>query len=323
MEDVPATAGKSRRGPWVLVAVFVVVAALGVGGFLYWLSYTRSPQYSVAMLGKAIAAHDYDEFQKYVDVDAVINKVVDDAMAESLKKDSSGMGALAASLVQSMKPALVAQFKTSLQTSVESKGSTSFSGMSKLSITKVTDAGDFAFVTVSTGQKSGDIKLKLKRVGDFWRVVEFSNLGQLVQAANTTPASSAEANTATLKVDALNARQVVDGLKKAGLPLGKVEFYTAETDPNKLLGRPGNYVEKANWADKRADQIGGDMVGGSVEVFASQDDLSRRKTYLDGFAKSGGIFSMYVYTAKNVLLHIDGALSPKQAAGYERALKAL
>ena len=74
-----------------------------------------------------------------------------------------------------------------------------------------------------------------------------------------------------------NAEAVVERLQAAGLTIGKVIVYTEETDPNDLLGRPGQYTSKAAFTDTRVDES--DLVatpkwdvarGGSVEVFETE-----------------------------------------------------
>src|SRR5665647_137930 len=64
----------------------------------------------------------------------------------------------------------------------------------------------------------------------------------------------------------LTAAEVLDGLKSAGLPIGNAVEYTAETDTNKLLGRPGQYTGKANFEDTRIDEDT-QSLNDSIEVF--------------------------------------------------------
>lgn len=63
--------------------------------------------------------------------------------------------------------------------------------------------------------------------------------------------------------------------------------YTADTDPNNLLGRPGGYTSKASFIDERIDvsQVLGDRpgavdVGGSVEVFEDAAAARQRADYV-------------------------------------------
>ena len=67
---------------------------------------------------------------------------------------------------------------------------------------------------------------------------------------------------------AITVKQVMAAFEAAGLPLTDIESYTAATDPNSLLGRPGQYIDKANWSDLRATDT---LAAGSnsIEIFTS------------------------------------------------------
>jgi hypothetical protein len=75
-------------------------------------------------------------------------------------------------------------------------------------------------------------------------------------------------------------------LRARGLPIKSYVDYTVETDENHLLGRPGQYVSKANFRDGRLDlppsafDVEG---GGSIETFNNESDARRRYEYVAGF----------------------------------------
>lgn len=122
----------------------------------------------------------------------------------------------------------------------------------------------------------------------------------------------------------ITAGAVVERLKTAGLPIGEIVAYTAESDPNKLLGRPNQYTGKANFHDTRLPATP-DMStsgGGSVEIFATEADTQARKTYVEGLGKQMPALVEYDYLAGRVLLRLSRALSPEQARQYEQALAA-
>jgi hypothetical protein len=122
----------------------------------------------------------------------------------------------------------------------------------------------------------------------------------------------------------LKAEAVINAFKASGIPVRSEVIYTAETDPNKLLGRPNQYTEKASWADERLKQgATGELSGGTVEVFDSAESLERRKRYVEEIGKSVPFLAQYVYAHKNVLLRLDHSLTPKQAGEYENILKVL
>jgi hypothetical protein len=60
--------------------------------------------------------------------------------------------------------------------------------------------------------------------------------------AATSPAAQASPTLA----DAMDARAVIDALKKAGLPLSAIAEQNEDTDPNDKIGRPGGYTSRAS-----------------------------------------------------------------------------
>lgn len=81
----------------------------------------------------------------------------------------------------------------------------------------------------------------------------------------------------------MTAEQVSNQLV-AQIPSAKVvTVFNAETDPNKLLGRPDGYLSKTLFGDRRVLNGGHDMdQGGSVEVFADDEGAGKRGAYLQG-----------------------------------------
>jgi hypothetical protein len=134
------------------------------------------------------------------------------------------------------------------------------------------------------------------------------------QAATTTTAAAAQQ---------LTANELVAKLKQAGLPIGKVDCFTEETDPNDLLGRPGGYRSKCDWADKREEQSNPeDTIGGSFEVYDTPEGAAERAEYLGGFAGSGALSTGYTWVVPDgsvTVLRIDQELTPTQAKQYRTA----
>lgn len=133
-------------------------------------------------------------------------------------------------------------------------------------------------------------------------------------AAATAPPASAEQVVATLT---------------SKIPTVKlVKTYTAEDDPNHLLGRPNGYTSKTAFADSRvpADQLQGtpdDSTdrGGSVEVFSDAVGAKARADYIQTVTKSLPAAAEYDYQAGGVLVRVSHLLTPDQAKGYEAAIK--
>jgi hypothetical protein len=123
-----------------------------------------------------------------------------------------------------------------------------------------------------------------------------------------------------------SANDVLQSLKGNGLPIGESIAYTAENDPNELLGRPNQYSSKVMFEDTRLNPDpmakGFDVQnGGSIEVFEDEDDAIARAEYLETVTKSFSFSAEYSYREGTVLLRLSHRLSPDQAAEYEDALK--
>jgi hypothetical protein len=117
--------------------------------------------------------------------------------------------------------------------------------------------------------------------------------------------------------------QVINALRRAGLPIGRVKYFTAENDVNKLLGRPGQYTGKANFRDTRVRSGAGFDVenGGSVETFANKREATSRYRYVDAITKSSSLLVEYHYLEGTVFLRLSSDLTPRQAKEYERAFR--
>ncbi|MEU8033481.1 hypothetical protein AB0C13_33465 [Streptomyces sp. NPDC049099] len=105
---------------------------------------------------------------------------------------------------------------------------------------------------------------------------------------------------------------------------------TAASDPNHLLGRPGQYTSKVTFTDNRikaADVEGtekGDVErGGAVEVFGSSADAATRAKYVEAVTKSMPALAEYDYVHGTVLVRVSHYLTPKQAAEYKTAVDGL
>ena len=57
--------------------------------------------------------------------------------------------------------------------------------------------------------------------------------------------------------------------------LGKVVIYTEDTDPNKLLGRQGQYTGKLNFNDTRYQMEPEDF--GTIEIFKTKETVPKRR----------------------------------------------
>lgn len=126
----------------------------------------------------------------------------------------------------------------------------------------------------------------------------------------------------------LTAGQLVEQLAQRVPEAAPSVVFTAETDPNDLLGRPNGYTSRASFTDSRVEpesveglEQGAVDFGGTVEVFASQEAARRRVDFIQStFAEAPILGTEYDYVRGGVLLRVIGTLTPDQAAAYEAAL---
>jgi hypothetical protein len=112
----------------------------------------------------------------------------------------------------------------------------------------------------------------------------------------------------------VTAQSIFDKLKiTEGSYMTNIEVVTAENDENKLLGRPNQYTEKINWNDNRLKDS---MTNCSIELFSNATDAISRKTYLEGVIKAMPTFVQYISIKDNVIVRIEGALTPTQSDEY-------
>lgn len=146
----------------------------------------------------------------------------------------------------------------------------------------------------------------------------------------------------------MTAEEITNKLKEKGLNIGEIVVYTEETDTNELLGRPNQYTSKTVFADTRITQpekitledlkndttstdaekqkfltSNNEPCGGTIEVFSNEEDMQKRKEYLNSMMSSGNAFLSssyaYIYSSNYVLLRVHKSLTPTQAQEYETA----
>jgi hypothetical protein len=104
---------------------------------------------------------------------------------------------------------------------------------------------------------------------------------------------------------------------KQRFPLKDVVSYTAETDPNKLLGRPGQYLAKISW------KLEGDDA--TIEVFRNAEDAKKRADYVELIGKSTPMLLQWVYVnlRRNAVLRLPKDVTPAVAKEWRTMLEAL
>jgi hypothetical protein len=153
--------------------------------------------------------------------------------------------------------------------------------------------------------------------------------GGTTAAGNATPPAPTATATPKVAHTGQTADQILAGLQAKGMHIGASVTYTASTDQNNLLGRPGQYIGKINFKDTRIPDSGNQGVdisvddGGSIEVFDTLVAATNRTQYVQGIAQSSALFAEYDFQDGLVLLRLSKILTPDQAQAYLAALKTL
>lgn len=121
----------------------------------------------------------------------------------------------------------------------------------------------------------------------------------------------------------VTSADIVASLSASALPVSEIEVFDAETDPNNLLGRPGQYVLKVSWTDQRLSESLD--TGGTVEVFLDADAMQRRADYVEGIGKSSPVFLQWIFVDSRLgaVLRVGKDLTPDEAAEYRSWLEDL
>ncbi|WP_196607172.1 DUF2939 domain-containing protein [Pectinatus frisingensis] len=192
-----------KKMMWFIAVGIIIAIIVGImaGYFLY---YKKTPTYSLNLIRESVKNHDWDTFQKHVDVDSIASSAIDDLMNNEMNKDSNknDLGnTFAAGLVNMMKPALTSAIKDEIKKSVQGtdSGSDNNKTASNNEITKNAaknlDVKDIGFSDIAYTKKENNtavvgislldkqlnktfiLDVKMRQLNDgTWQVIQLSNL---------------------------------------------------------------------------------------------------------------------------------------------------
>lgn len=111
------------------------------------------------------------------------------------------------------------------------------------------------------------------------------------------------------------AADVTDAFAAAGLPVHRVVVLNAATDPNQLLGRPGQYTSKVTFSDARRSDA-----ENTVEVFATAAQARTRRDYIARITEGAPFLTQYQVLDGRILARFDRAMLPQEVEQYRSAL---
>ncbi|PJJ48350.1 DUF2939 domain-containing protein [Hymenobacter chitinivorans] len=190
------------------IVLLLLLAALGVGGYLYYRSLTTGPEYSLMQAAKATQDHDMAAFERYVDVNSVTGSLVDQVTSQSSALGLLNPGSFAfKGALRLLKPQLAKAAHKEVQNYVESGSleaaaaaqpdrlvKVSLAGLASKVVSNdsqfkdikyVNEQGDKALVGIEITQPKYDttmvIEVKMQDKGDYWQVKEITNTGELLK----------------------------------------------------------------------------------------------------------------------------------------------
>lgn len=104
-------------------------------------------------------------------------------------------------------------------------------------------------------------------------------------------------------------------------------IFTEENDPNEALGRPNQYIGKADLSIEGVEELNEDkaqgLSGGTIETFNNEKDCDARAEYLKAFMDPAmGAFGVdqYTYKYKKMIFRISHSVTPENAAKYKELM---
>jgi light-regulated signal transduction histidine kinase (bacteriophytochrome) len=161
----------------ILLAALIVIG--GVGGYLYWQSLKRTPQYSLALLIDAARRNDQADIDNVVDINAVVDDFVPQITGKAIDMYGRGLPpstiGKVASVAAPMMPAVKDRARAELPDKIRER-TEKFKYVPMPAIVVGADKyldisikGDDA--VIKSKQADRPLEVRMKRNGDRWQVV--------------------------------------------------------------------------------------------------------------------------------------------------------
>ena len=126
----------------------------------------------------------------------------------------------------------------------------------------------------------------------------------------------------------LSSGEALNALKNANGHVTDILVWDESTDINGNLGRPGQYVSKADFSDDRVkeswtteeEKMKSGLSGGTMETFSSESDCDKRCKYLQAFmgADTGAFgLNQYMYKYPKAIFRVSYDVVPSEAEVYK------
>ena len=186
----------------ILFIVLPVVLILAIGGFLYW-KFITSPEYSLAKINESIENHDITAFEKYVDVDGIIMRLmtqIPEIIGGNSKKAEMFGEEINQLILSVLQGPILKIAKESVRTVIErghfDKSITQkdlmaellkqvpFDSIKIIGLKEIRKQGKVCTVPIQIYVEAYEgettIELMMRNKGSYWQVAEISNLPKVI-----------------------------------------------------------------------------------------------------------------------------------------------
>jgi hypothetical protein len=179
-EDFEVDKPRSKK-PFIIIAgvLVAVAAAVAMGGFVYYQSLKKTPQYSLALLIDAAKRNDEEQVRALIDVDNVVDDFVPQITEKAMDLYGRGQPRSVLSKIQDVaKPLLPAvkdraraELPRVIRDRTERLGYVPFSAMvlGADRYLDITVSGDTAHILSKL--RDHPLELKMRRAGDHWQII--------------------------------------------------------------------------------------------------------------------------------------------------------
>ena len=179
----------------VVIIIAAILIILVAGGLFFFFQYTASPGYSVLAILKSVKENNWDDFQKYVDIEELSHNVIDDVAEFAGDKGRGGPlgGIIARGLGEIFEDDIEKMIHEKLKEFVENAGKdnevdeTLRKQLRENSSIKCSSIeGDIASVElfIKDGENEFTFKLKMRKKDkeNYWQLIDITNLDEVIKA---------------------------------------------------------------------------------------------------------------------------------------------
>ena len=182
------------------ILLIILLICGGIFGYNYW---KNSPEYSLLQIQKAVETNDKDLFEKYIDVDSIIEEIVDDVSKILLEKmnleeDENSFfdpKVVAQGMIEIIKPTIDSSIEEGFESFWEENPDSEYysnedyervkKALSSTKMSYLNKNGRVAFLGMEMLDPETNentlFEFKLNKVENYWKISEISNLEKLIE----------------------------------------------------------------------------------------------------------------------------------------------